>query len=56
MRGWPTIYIFDHKGVIRAKNKRGEEMDKVVDELLAELAKAGVADDKDNGKEKKGGD
>lgn len=35
--GWPTIYILDAKGVIRAKNKRGEEMDRVVDELLAEM-------------------
>ncbi len=36
--GWPTIYIIDHKGVIRARNKRGEEMDEVVDMLLAEMA------------------
>ena len=35
--GWPTIYILDHKGVIRFKNKRGEEMDKAVDQLLAEM-------------------
>ncbi|MEZ5962538.1 MAG: hypothetical protein R3F56_01710 [Planctomycetota bacterium] len=37
VRAWPTIYILDDKGVIRAKNKRGPEMDKVVDELLAEM-------------------
>ena len=24
VRGWPTIYVIDHKGVIRAKNVRGE--------------------------------
>ena len=43
MTGWPTIYIVDHKGVIRAKNKRGEEMDAVVDELVAEAeAEAGT--------------
>ena len=35
--GWPTIYVLDAKGVIRYKNVRGEEMDKVVDKLLAEL-------------------
>ena len=35
--GWPTIYIIDHKGVIRARNKRGEAMDEVVDRLLAEM-------------------
>jgi len=34
---WPTIYVLDHKGVIRFKNVRGEEMDKAVDQLLAEL-------------------
>ena len=38
VRGWPTIYVLDHKGVIRFKNGRGEEMDKAVDQLLAEMA------------------
>ncbi len=36
--GWPTIYIIDHKGVIRDKNKRGKAMDEVVDRLVAEAA------------------
>ena len=35
--GWPTIYILDQKGVIRFKGPRGEEMDKAVDQLLAEM-------------------
>jgi hypothetical protein len=35
--GWPTIYVIDHKGVIRAKGVRGEAMDKAVDMLLAEM-------------------
>ena len=35
--GWPTIYILDHKGVIRFKGPRGEEMEKAVNELLAEI-------------------
>jgi len=35
--GWPTIYILDHKGVIRFKGPRGEAMDKAVDQLLAEM-------------------
>ena len=39
VRGWPTIYVLDHKGVIRFKNVRGEEMDKAVDKLLAEMEK-----------------
>lgn len=38
VRGWPTIYVLDAKGVIRYKNVRGEAMDKAVDTLLAELA------------------
>ena len=37
--GWPTIYILDHQGVIRYKNKRGEAMDEAVDTLLAEMEK-----------------
>ncbi len=39
VRGWPTIYVLDQKGVIRYKNVRGESMDKSVDTLLAELEK-----------------
>ncbi|MEM7260860.1 MAG: hypothetical protein AAF488_02655 [Planctomycetota bacterium] len=34
--GWPTIYIIDHKGVIRDKNKRGEALDEVLEKLVAE--------------------
>jgi hypothetical protein len=41
--GWPTIYVLDSKGTIRAKNLRGEELDKMIDSLLAEM---GVADKK----------
>ena len=37
VRGWPTIYVLDHKGVIRYKGVRGEAMDKAVDTLLAEM-------------------
>ena len=36
VRGWPTIYVIDAKGVIRFKNVRGAKMDAAVDELLAE--------------------
>ena len=35
--GWPTIYVLDHRGVIRYKNVRGEAMDKAVDTLLEEM-------------------
>jgi hypothetical protein len=37
--GWPTIYVLDPNGVIRAKNVRDKAMDKVVDQLLAEMEK-----------------
>ncbi len=37
IRFYPTVYILDHKGVIRAKGLRGEEMEKKVEELLAEM-------------------
>jgi hypothetical protein len=34
---FPTIYILDHKGVIRYKNIRGKEMEEAVVKLLAEM-------------------
>ena len=37
VHGWPTIYGLDHKGVIRFKNKRAEELDKAVDGLIEEM-------------------
>ena len=37
VKGWPTIYILDGTGTIRARDIRGEEMDKVVDALLEEM-------------------
>ena len=37
VEGWPTIYVLDHKGVIRFKNVRGEAMDKAVNQLLKEM-------------------
>ena len=39
VRGWSTIYVLDHNGVIRYKNVRGEKMDVAVDALLAEIKK-----------------
>ena len=36
VRGWPTLYILDQKGVIRHKNLRGKEMDKAIRDLIAE--------------------
>ena len=37
VRGFPTIYVLDHKGVIRYANVRGSAMDQAVDRLLADL-------------------
>lgn len=40
--GWPTIYIVDAEGVIRAKDLRDEAMAAKVKELLAELPPPGA--------------
>ena len=37
VRGWPTIYVLDAKGVIRYKGVRGPAMDVAVDTLLKEM-------------------
>ncbi|TAH37352.1 MAG: TlpA family protein disulfide reductase [Planctomycetota bacterium] len=37
VHGWPTIYILDHKGVIRFRDLRDEAMERAVMELLAEI-------------------
>ena len=42
---FPTIYILDHKGVIRHKNIRGKAMEEAVEKLLDEMSK-----DKDAGR------
>jgi hypothetical protein len=41
VRGWPTIYVLDHQGVIRFKGVRGAQMDRAVDLLLKELSEKG---------------
>jgi peroxiredoxin len=38
VHGWPTIYILDEDGVIRARDLRDEAMEKKVEELLATMA------------------
>ena len=37
VRGWPTIYVLDHEGVIRYKSVRGKAMDEAVEALLKEM-------------------
>jgi thiol-disulfide isomerase/thioredoxin len=39
VRFYPTIYILDHKGVIRFKNLRGKNLEEAVEKLLAEQEK-----------------
>ena len=34
--GWPTLYIIDHKGVIRHKGLRGKAMEEALDKLIKE--------------------
>ena len=36
VRGWPTTYVIDHKGTIRAKNVRGTQLERWIDELVPE--------------------
>ena len=38
VRGWPTIYVLDAKGVIRFRDTREGALDNAVDSLLKELS------------------
>jgi len=33
---WPTVFVLDHKGVIRYKNVHGDKLDEAIETLLAE--------------------
>ena len=37
VQSWPTIFVIDAEGAIRHKNVRGEELDRAIDSLLAEM-------------------
>ena len=37
VKGWPTTYVLDAKGVIRYKHVRDKQMDEAVDALLKEI-------------------
>ena len=39
VKGYPTIYVLDGKGVIRAKNIRGDALQKFVEKLIEEEAR-----------------
>ncbi|MEM8883061.1 MAG: TlpA disulfide reductase family protein [Planctomycetota bacterium] len=38
--GWPTIYVLDAKGIIRAKNVRGPQLDTWIEKLVQEAEAA----------------
>jgi hypothetical protein len=43
VQGWPTLYIIDHKGIIRHKhlgNPGDAVLDKAIDKLVAEAEKS----------------
>jgi len=37
VRGWPTIYVIDANGVIRARNLRDKDLESKVEELMREV-------------------
>ncbi len=37
VRGWPTIYVLDGKGVIRYQDLRDQELEDAVNKLLQEM-------------------
>jgi serine/threonine protein kinase/thiol-disulfide isomerase/thioredoxin len=39
VNGFPTIYLIDHRGIIRYMNLRGQRIDAAVDKLLKEVPK-----------------
>ncbi len=47
--GWPTIYVLDAEGVIRAKGTRGKALDKVLAELLPKHMKGSEDPQKSGG-------
>ena len=50
IRGWPTIFLIDHNGVIQAKNLRGERLDIALDQLVSRAEADGATGDPDMGK------
>lgn len=37
VQAWPTLYILDHKGVIRHKGLHGEDLERAIKALVAEV-------------------
>jgi hypothetical protein len=55
VRGWPTMYILDHEGIIRHKflgSPGGETLDRLINEILEEMGVPVEADtDADEGED-----
>lgn len=45
IRGWPTIFLIDHRGVIQAKNLRGSKLDIALAKLVARAEEDGATGD-----------
>ena len=37
VRGWPTIYVIDHEGIIRYKDLRDQQLEDAVNKLLKKV-------------------
>lgn len=49
VQGWPTVYLIDHKGVIRYKNPQSKDtkgLDEAIEKLVKEAESAKGAADK----------
>jgi hypothetical protein len=44
VQGWPTVYLIDHKGVIRYKNPQAGGGEKKLDEAIEKLVKEAESD------------
>ncbi len=42
IRGWPTIFLVDHNGVIQAKNLRGSRLDKALELMVLRAEEEGA--------------
>jgi thiol-disulfide isomerase/thioredoxin len=40
VRSWPTVYVIDHRGVIRHTTLEGEELDEPLEKLVVEAEKS----------------
>lgn len=42
IRGWPTIFLIDHNGVIQSKTLRGRQLDKALEVMVAKAEEEGA--------------